>query len=283
MTSGGVGVTNGTERRSRLLAWLIFAGVGLAFAVVNAVSVADERGRIGRPVESWQPWSWELTSLASFLIIAPAIIWLSQRLRPPRLAWPAAVGIHLLLTIPASLLHVAVMTAFRHAIYAALGDTYSGGGSMFDVLLYEYRKDLITYAALALLPHLTARLLIDPQRRPLGTTEHRLVVRDGTRRLRLMPREIDWAQAAGNYVELHGRFGTVLHRETLVAMEKELGPHGFARIHRRRIVRGAAVTAVDTNPSGDFEITLASGVKVSGSRRYRANLELKPASAVSST
>jgi DNA-binding LytR/AlgR family response regulator len=272
VTSGGGSVTSGEERRARRLALAIFAAVGLAFAVVNALSEIDERTRLGRPVDAWEPWCWELTSLAGFLAVAPVVFAVTQRLRPPRLSWPAALAAHALLTVPFSLAHVGIMVALRHASYWALADAYRGAGSWFDVLVYEYRKDLITYAVLAMLPHVAARLVSG---RPGGDSppaDHRIEVRDGSRIVRLAPGDVEWAQAAGNYVELHGTFGTLLHRQTLAALAGELEPHGFARIHRSRIVRSAAIAAVETRPSGDFDVTLASGAAVGGSRRYRSNL-----------
>lgn len=273
MTSGDKQGANGVEeRRARLAALLAYAPVGLAFAVVNAASEVDDRARMGRPVESWEPWAWELSSCAAFLLIAPLIFRASQRLRPPRLSWPAAGALFALLSVPASLAHVTLMVGLRHAVYGALGDSYSGPGNLAEVLLYEYRKDLITYAALLLLPHVAARLL--DSRRGIGAAAkpYRIQVRDGSRTRWLAPGEIDWAQAAGNYVELRGAFGSVLDRRTLAALADELAPHGFARIHRSRIVRASAICTLDSKPSGDFDVTLANGDTVGGSRRYRSNL-----------
>lgn len=273
MTSGGADVTSGSERRARLVAFAIFGVLGLAFAVVNALSELDERSRMGHRVEAWEPWCWELSSFAGFLVIAPLVFRLSQLLRPPLFTWGSALALHVLLTLPASLAHVAVMIGLRHGAYAALGDSYSAAGTLLDVLVYEYRKDLISYAVLAALPHVAARL-IEARRGAAEprSTDYRIEVRDGSRTVRLAPADVEWAQAAGNYVELFGPFGTLLHRQTLAALEAELKPHGFARVHRSRIVRAAAIRAIETRASGDFELQLASGAAVSGSRRYRANL-----------
>jgi DNA-binding LytR/AlgR family response regulator len=140
------------------------------------------------------------------------------------------------------------------------------------VLLYEYRKDLLTYAVLALLLTL-ARRFAAPAAAPPPDAGFRLEVRDGSRTSWLAPEDIEWAQAAGNYVELHGRFGTRLHRETLATLEATLAPHGFRRIHRSRLVRAAAVREVEGKASGDFEVTLESGERLAGSRRFRARLQ----------
>ena len=272
VTSGGESGTRG-ERRARLFALALFFALGAAFAIVNALSDIDERARLGRPVDAWEPWTWELTSFAGFLAIAWFVFLASQRLRPPSLSWPATLALHAALTILFSLAHVGLMVAFRYAVYAALGDDYASAGSAFEVLVYEYRKDLISYAVLALLPHVAARLVpAGEEPAAARAPEHRIEVRDGSRTVRLAPADVEWAQAAGNYVELHGRFGTLLHRRTLAALAEELEPHGFARVHRSRIVRAAAIGAIETRPSGDFEVTLASGARIAGSRRYRGNI-----------
>jgi DNA-binding LytR/AlgR family response regulator len=147
------------------------------------------------------------------------------------------------------------------------------------MFVYEYRKDLLTYAAAAFLYLLFERISRAPPegRDEPADTAFRLEVRDGARTVWLAPQDVEWAQAAGNYVELHGAFGTLLHRDTLAALEARLARHDFRRIHRSRLVRGGAVKSVETKPSGDFEVALASGDRVAGSRRFRARLTASPA------
>lgn len=272
VTSGGDSVASG-DRQARKLALAIFAVVGLAFAVVNALSELDEHARTGRTVETWEPWTWELTSLASFLLLAPIIFRVSQRLHASGLSWPTVIAIHLALSVPASLAHTLIMIGFREAIYAAMRDTYGyGGDGLGPVFLYEYRKDLISYAVLAALPLLARRWINAGHPVQARSEAYRIGIRDGSRTRWLAPDEVEWAQAAGNYVELFGPFGTILHRRTLAALADELRPHGFARIHRSRIVRKSAIAATEIRPSGDFDVTLASGATIGGSRRYRDDL-----------
>jgi DNA-binding LytR/AlgR family response regulator len=265
VTNGGAG-----ERRRWLYAWLAFFGIGLAFAIVNAASVIDERAALGRPVAAWQPWVWELTSLAAMLLFAPLVFAAAARFRPPRFGVPQALALHLGCSVIFSLAHVGLMLALRKLIYAAAGDTYDFAGPIGDVLVYEYRKDLITYAAAALTFLLIGRALGPTA--PEAAQPFRIEVRDGSRTVWLAPEDVEWAQSAGNYVELHGPFGTLLHRETLASLEETLAPRGFRRIHRSRLVRAAAVRSVSTRPSGDFDVSLASGEQIAGSRRFRDRL-----------
>jgi hypothetical protein len=276
VTSGWRGLTSGEWRvgaRGRMAAaWLFFAAFGFANMIINAASVIDERAQVGRPIPAWEPWTWEATSLFAWLLLVPFIFLAARKLRPPRFTWPAALALHLLLTLIVSLAHVGMMMGLREAAYWLAGEDYYSIGRFGDVMLYEYRKDLATYVAAS-----AFYLLLDRALRPAGPKEaeepFRIEVRDGSRTRWVAPEDVDWAQAAGNYVELHGRFGTLLHRRTLAALEQELDAHGFVRIHRSRLVRRAAVREVEVRPSGDFETLLDSGERIGGSRRFRAALQ----------
>jgi DNA-binding LytR/AlgR family response regulator len=101
----------------------------------------------------------------------------------------------------------------------------------------------------------------------------RIEIRDGTRRIWLDTAEILWVEAAGNYVELHLPDKTILRRQTLSAIERELASMDFLRIHRSRLVNARHVSATETNDSGDFTVILHGGKQVSGSRRWRGALE----------
>jgi hypothetical protein len=275
VTSGGAGVTSGRGWSPLALAWLLFAAVATLVAVVNAMSVIADRAGLGHPVPAWEPWIWELTSLVGWLAAAPLAFIAAARFAPARPGWPRLLAIHALLSVAVSFVHVGVMTGLRWGAYAALGEAWRRDGVLGDILLYEYRKDVVTYVMLVLL-YAGARHVLAARMRPAPAVpsgaEARIEAKDGARTVWLAPADIDWAQAAGNYVELHGRFGTLLDRRTLAALEAELAPHGFARIHRSRIVRAATIRSIETKPSGDFELALDGGERLVGSRRYRERL-----------
>ena len=101
--------------------------------------------------------------------------------------------------------------------------------------------------------------------RPLG----RLMVREGDR-IRLVPvAEIDWIEAADNYVTVHAGGREHLLREALSHLWGRLDPTRFARIHRRAIVNLEAVTEVRALPHGDREVTLRDGVRLPVGRSFR--------------
>lgn len=83
----------------------------------------------------------------------------------------------------------------------------------------------------------------------------------------LLPRQIDWVSAAGNYVELHGSGRTIIHRSSLSSVEADLAVHGFVRIHRSTLVRREAVARVRPN-----DVVLADGTSLPTGKRYRFTL-----------
>jgi LytTr DNA-binding domain len=283
LTSGGDSGPSGGDiphwRKPQTLTALVFIGFGLIHIMVNATSLIEERRALGQSVEAWQPWVWEATSFLAWLLLLPAILWVAGRAASiGRTA--LALAVHLCTTIPVSLGHTAVMLVMRKLAYAAVGETYVRAGSTFDIIVYEYRKDAITYALIIFVYLLIRRLAVSPVMPAMTGPEERLIeVRDGSRSFWLQPEEIEWVAAAGNYLELHGVFGTKLARRTLAEMESELGVSGFVRVHRSRLVRKAAIVSIETQKSGDFEIVLRSGQTITGSRRYRSNIArdtLKP-------
>lgn len=84
--------------------------------------------------------------------------------------------------------------------------------------------------------------------------------------------EIDWLQAADNYVDLHLRDGrTLLLRRTLESLLKDLAP-AFVRTHRSAAVAIACVHSVKPRGKGEAIVVLRSGAEVPCSRQHRAAL-----------
>lgn len=101
----------------------------------------------------------------------------------------------------------------------------------------------------------------------------RLVIRTDGRILFLSISDIEWVQAAGNYVELHLNGKTVLTRETLSRVQERLPADRFLRIHRSVIVNMDRIVEMEPGYHGDYVVTLRSGAKVTLSRGYRHILD----------
>ncbi|HEX2167087.1 MAG TPA: LytTR family DNA-binding domain-containing protein, partial [Longimicrobiales bacterium] len=101
----------------------------------------------------------------------------------------------------------------------------------------------------------------------------RLVVRSGGRILILRVSEIDWIEAASNYVRLHAGGREYLLRETMTALESKLDPMEFVRIHRSTIVRVDRIRELEPLFQGDYVVVLDDTTRLTSSRGYRERLQ----------
>ena len=101
----------------------------------------------------------------------------------------------------------------------------------------------------------------------------RLVVKSGGRVFFLRSEDIDWIEAAGNYVRLHLGDESHLFRETMNRMEARLDNRRFVRIHRSRIVNTERIKELQPWFNGEYVVVLRNGTKLPLSRGYRDKLQ----------
>jgi two-component system LytT family response regulator len=101
----------------------------------------------------------------------------------------------------------------------------------------------------------------------------RLVVKSGGRVFFLRTDEIDWIEAAGNYVRLHLGDESHLFRETMNRMEARLDSRRFVRIHRSRIVNSERIKELQPWFNGEYVVILRNGTRLTLSRGYRDRLQ----------
>lgn len=97
----------------------------------------------------------------------------------------------------------------------------------------------------------------------------RLAVREQGHIVLVPVEEIDWIEAADNYVRLHRGKQYHLLRESLGRLEETLDRRRFARIHRSAIVNLARVRALEPVPGGEYDVILTDGRRLTLSRGYR--------------
>jgi two-component system, LytTR family, response regulator len=103
--------------------------------------------------------------------------------------------------------------------------------------------------------------------------QDRIVVKSGGRLFFLRMDEIDWIEAAGNYVRIHVGKDAHLLRETMNTIEGRLDQKMFMRIHRSRIVNMERVKELHPWFNGDYAVILRDGTKLMLSRGYREKLQ----------
>lgn len=101
----------------------------------------------------------------------------------------------------------------------------------------------------------------------------RLAVRASGKVVFVDTADIDWIEAAENYVQVHtSRSGHLLH-VTMNALEKSLDPEMFLRIHRSVIVNVGRIRELQPAMHGEYVVTLASGVRLQSGRMYNERLK----------
>ena len=265
--NGALQGANGSDLRVFLTSLLGVGAVSSVIQIIHVITAYHVQPQLGLAAPTlWEGSSW--ISLLAFLWIP----WIAFRWAPPlvRPRW------RLLIHVPAVLLfaltHVGGFIALRVLVYRLEGDTYQFGDFVPN-FLYEFSKDALSYLLIiATFTALTIRQRL-PNQAATANSNTKFAIRDGARITRVAVSDILAVSSAGNYVEFAlGDGRRPLMRTPLSAVESELAPHGFVRVHRSWLVNPAQVTALRPDGSGDYTIELGA-LNVPLSRRFPEALE----------
>ena len=109
--------------------------------------------------------------------------------------------------------------------------------------------------------------------KPEGKTPERLAIKTSGRVIFVKTSDIDWVEAADNYVNLHVGNESHLHRETLTALAERLPSKKFMRISRSTIVNVDRIKELQPLFHGEYAVILRNGTTLTLSRSYRDVLD----------
>lgn len=112
-----------------------------------------------------------------------------------------------------------------------------------------------------------------PSVEPVAQTTTPLVLRAGTRQIRLLPDQIDCLEAEGDYVRVRAEDSSHLVNHRLAELADQLATAGFVRIHRSTVVNLQRIRSVHPIGRGDREVVLADGTRRKVARGRVAELE----------
>jgi two-component system, LytTR family, response regulator len=139
----------------------------------------------------------------------------------------------------------------------------------FAAALERAKAQVRQGSALALNERLQELLQTVPGRRH---GPERLMIKSAGRIYFVRIEDVDWIEAAGNYVRLHVGKEDHLLREPLTALEKKLDPSRFVRIHRSTIVNLERIREIQPAFHGEYVIILQDGTELTVSRSCRDKL-----------
>jgi two-component system LytT family response regulator len=96
-----------------------------------------------------------------------------------------------------------------------------------------------------------------------------LPIKDGSNTIRLRTADIDWIDAAGDYMCVHAEGQTHIMRGTMKKLEDILDPRVFQRVHRSTIVNVNRVRQVRSHINGEYFLILDGDVELKMSRHYK--------------
>ena len=102
----------------------------------------------------------------------------------------------------------------------------------------------------------------------------KLAIKDGGHITWVPQDQIEWIDAAGDYMCVHASGKTHIMRKTMKELEAELDPSLLQRIHRSTIVNINRVIEMQSHINGEYFLTLEGGHTIKLSRTYKDKLKL---------
>lgn len=112
-------------------------------------------------------------------------------------------------------------------------------------------------------------LLAEPAWTEKDRYPERLSFKDGSKVVVLGADEIEWIDAAGDYMCIHAGGKTHIIRETMKTLEQRLDPTRFQRVHRSAIVNVRKVKELHPHSNGEYFLILDNGAELKLSRSYK--------------
>ena len=107
----------------------------------------------------------------------------------------------------------------------------------------------------------------------LNKQTDRLAIKDGSSTSFVPIREIDWIDAAGDYMCVHVGSETHIMRVTMKELEARLDSSVFQRVHRSTIVNVDRVVKASSHVNGEYYLSLRSGATLKMSRSYKDKIK----------
>lgn len=107
----------------------------------------------------------------------------------------------------------------------------------------------------------------------ISTATRKLAIKDHDSTILVAIEDIDWIDAAGDYMCIHVGGQTHILRSTLKSLMSRLDTECFKRIHRSTVVNLSRIVKATPLQKGEFMLDLDCGEKLKVSRNYRQEIK----------
>ena len=97
----------------------------------------------------------------------------------------------------------------------------------------------------------------------------KLAIKDGSDITLIRVADIEWVDAAGDYMCVHAHGNTHIMRITMRQLSEKLNPEVFLRVHRSTLVNANLISGAQALTNGEYTLSLTNGTKLKVSRSYR--------------
>jgi len=247
--------------------WIILVAVLWGTDLLAKLSVRDQTG-VGK--DTFRLVSEQVTSAVAVLVVVLFLVqWV--KLFPLRLdAWPRSVIGHTAGSIIFAFGHFTLMVMLRIPWYALNGRTYIWREPFVSNLTVEYQKDIKIYIGFVIV--IAAYQYYRRSKTAVAQSRaDRLIVQTGGGDSVLRFEQIDYLEAARNYIAVHADGREYVVRDTMSNVMRRLRGGAFARTHRSFIVNIDKIREI-RSVDAKQRIFLRSGEDLPLSRKYRDEL-----------
>ena len=250
------------------------------FWTVDGWNKLVERERTGAGLDDFRLVAEQATSAAAALCMVMFVVWWTRRFPLDMSRWGRTAVAYVAGSVLFAAGHYLLILIFRIVVFHFSGRHYGVAESHLGNFVFEFQKDIKIYVAMVAIvvayrywrDHVAEPAplpRVPPERVESGGQNPRLVVQTGAGERVLRADQIDYLQAARNYVSIHADGREYILRETLAGLDEKLGAAAFVRTHRSYLVNMDKVREIRPAESGAWRVLLSSGAEVPLSRTYR--------------
>jgi len=230
----------------------------------------NERRFLGYEPDSFRLITEQVTSAVVVLLLVPVVAWWLTQFPPRRDRIGTSIAGHVLGSMLFAAAHYFLMVGLRYVVFLFSTETYVFSDYWLRNLVVEYQKDIKIYLGIVAivagyryvrqLRETVPAVAVAPDRLIVQTGKGETIIRTG---------DIEYLEAARNYVTVSTADRDYLVRNTLAKLAAQLAPGHIVRTHRSYLVNIDKIEEIRATDAGSHDIRLRGGKVVPLSRGYR--------------